>query len=152
MRHHEKRDTMDMQLKKTNELSTRELIQIYIERVKVFVVEQNCVYQKADEADFDARHVIVKDGDQIVAYARILDNEQAIQIGRVVVVKEYRGRGLSTQMMTFILKSIDHSKPTRLSAQTYIKHMYESVGFKTISDEYLEDDIPHVDMQLTEFY
>lgn len=137
-----------MLIRKTNELSAEELIQIYIERVKVFIVEQNCAYQEADEADFDARHVIVKDGDQIVAYARILEDDQNIQIGRVVVVKEYRGRGLGTQMMEFILESIDHSKPIRLSAQTYIKHMYESVGFKVISDEYLEDGIPHVDMQL----
>lgn len=141
---------MDMVIKKTNELSSEELTRIFIERVKVFVVEQNCAYQEVDEEDFKARHVIVKDGHNIAAYARLLEDEEAIRIGRVIVVKDYRGSGLSTKMMQFILKNIDHSKPIRLSAQTYIKHMYESVGFKTISDEYLEDDIPHVDMELVE--
>lgn len=141
---------MDMVIKKTSELCVEELTRIFIERVKVFVVEQDCAYQEVDEEDFKARHVIVKDGQNIAAYARLLKDEEAIRIGRVIVVKDYRGSGLSTKMMQFILKNIDHSKPIRLSAQTYIKHMYESVGFKTISDEYLEDDIPHVDMELVE--
>lgn len=141
---------MDMVIKKTSELSIEELTRIFIERVKVFVVEQDCAYQEVDEEDFNAKHVIVKDGENIAAYARLLEDEEAIRIGRVIVVKDYRGSGLSTKMLQFILKNIDHSKPIRLSAQTYIKHMYESVGFKTISDEYLEDDIPHVDMELVE--
>lgn len=141
---------MDMAIKKTNELSSEELTRIFIERVKVFVVEQNCAYQEVDEEDFDARHVIVRDGENIAAYARILEDEEAIRIGRVLVVKDYRGSGLSTKMLQFILKKIDHSKPIRLSAQTYIKHMYESVGFEAISAEYFEDDIPHVDMELIE--
>lgn len=141
---------MDMVIKKTSELCVEELTRIFIERVKVFVVEQDCAYQEVDEEDFKARHVIVKDGQNIAAYARLLEDEETIRIGRVIVVKDYRGSGLSTKMMQFILKNIDHSKPIRLSAQTYIKHMYESVGFKTISDEYLEDDIPHVDMELVE--
>ena len=141
---------MDMVIKKTNELSSEELTRIFIERVKVFVVEQNCAYQEVDEEDFKAKHAIVKDGENIAAYARLLEDEEAVRIGRVIVVKDYRGSGLSTKMLQFILKNIDHSKPVRLSAQTYIKHMYESVGFKTISDEYLEDDIPHVDMELVE--
>lgn len=150
MKNNEKRDTMDMVIKKTNELSIEELTRIFIERVKVFVVEQDCAYQEVDEEDFDSRHVIVKDGEHIAAYARILEDEEDIRIGRVIVVKEYRGSGLSTKMLQFILKNIDHSKPIRLSAQTYIKQMYESVGFEAISDEYLEDDIPHVDMEFVE--
>lgn len=97
---------MDMAIKKTNELSSEELTRIFIERVKVFVVEQNCAYQEVDEEDFDARHVIVRDGENIAAYARLLEDEEAIRIGRVLVVKDYRGSGLSTKMLQFILKKL----------------------------------------------
>ena len=34
-----------------------------------------------------------------------------------------------------------------LSAQTYVVPFYESLGFAVQSDEYLEDGIPHKDMQ-----
>ncbi len=39
-----------------------------------------------------------------------------------------------------------HSNEIRLSGQVYIKGFYESLGFKQVSEEYLEDDIPHVEM------
>lgn len=31
----------------------------------------------------------------------------------------------------------------RLSGQTYLTNFYEDLGFKKVSDEYLEDGIPH---------
>ena len=33
-----------------------------------------------------------------------------------------------------------------ISAQVYLKFFYESLGFKKIGDEYLEDGIPHIEM------
>ena len=34
----------------------------------------------------------------------------------------------------------------RISAQVYIKDFYKSLGFKEVSEIYLEDNIPHVEM------
>ncbi|WP_256682515.1 GNAT family N-acetyltransferase [Klebsiella michiganensis] len=34
-----------------------------------------------------------------------------------------------------------------IGAQEYLQAFYESFGFKAISDVYLEDDIPHIDMK-----
>lgn len=37
--------------------------------------------------------------------------------------------------------------PIRISAQMYLHDFYASFGFTDISDEYLEDGIPHIDME-----
>ena len=34
----------------------------------------------------------------------------------------------------------------KISAQTYLKKFYNSLGFKAIGEEYLEDGIPHIGM------
>lgn len=38
------------------------------------------------------------------------------------------------------------NNPIRISAQCYIKDFYKSLGFIEVSDIYLEDDIPHIEM------
>lgn len=141
---------MEIVIKRTQDLTSEEMTRIYLERVKVFIVEQNCPYQEVDEDDFYAKHVLMKDNGRLVGYARILDHEDYVAIGRVLVIEDCRGKGLSKYLMSEILKSLDTDKPVRLSAQTYISELYASLGFEEISDEYLEDDIPHIDMQLKE--
>ena len=34
----------------------------------------------------------------------------------------------------------------RISAQSYLIPFYQYFGFKTVGEEYLEDDIPHTEM------
>ena len=48
---------MEFKIEKTKNLSNIELIDIMRERIKVFVVEQNCPYQEVDTEDNDALHV-----------------------------------------------------------------------------------------------
>lgn len=138
---------MELWIKSLEELSSREMTQIYIERVKVFVVEQDCPYQEVDQDDFDAKHVLLKEDNHILAYARIITKPDAYYIGRVLVPKDYRRQGYGTKMMQNILDYLDQDRPVRLSGQTYVAHMYENLGFIKMSDEYLEDGIPHVDME-----
>ena len=37
----------------------------------------------------------------------------------------------------------------RIGAQLYLERFYSSLGFIKVSEEYLEDDIPHIEMLLT---
>ena len=39
-------------------------------------------------------------------------------------------------------------RPIRISAQKYLEKFYGSFGFATVSEPYLEDGIPHVEMLL----
>jgi ElaA protein len=121
-------------------------------RSEVFVVEQNCVYLDPDGKDRHSYHLFLEDEGEIVACARLLKKgiayEQA-SIGRVIVKKDYRGKGVSRDMLLKAINFIEEDmKETeiKIQAQAYLFDFYGSFGFKAISEEYLEDGIPHIDM------
>jgi ElaA protein len=139
-------------LKAFDELSMKELYAILKERTNVFVVEQNCPYLEVDGKDEASYHLFKEMNGDIAAYLRILPpgvSYTESSIGRVLVKKEYRGQGLAYEMMQ---KGIDfihnelQQRDIKIQAQDYLRTFYGSFGFEAVSDVYLEDDIPHVDM------
>lgn len=139
-------------VKTFEELNLEELYSILQLRSEVFVVEQDCVYQDLDGKDKKAIHVIGKKEDKIVAYTRIFKpgayfNEASI--GRVVVAKEQRKYGYGAIIMEASIKAVKNrikEDTIRISAQTYLIRFYNSLGFKALGEEYLEDGIPHIAM------
>ena len=144
---------MELHVKRFSELTTEELYRLLRLRVSVFVVEQNCPYMELDYRDQDALHVWFEDRDGIRAYLRILDAgavSEYVTIGRVIAVKRRCGMGsriLSEGIR--IAKEALGAEKIYVEAQVYAKGMYEKQGFRQISEEYLEDGIPHVSMLLT---
>lgn len=141
---------MELTVKHFNELTARELYEIYKVRTAVFVVEQECPYQEVDEPDLHAYHVWLHDSGDIQAYLRVLPagaRLDEVSIGRVLTVK--RGCGLGSILMREGIRvareKFDPDVIT-LEAQLYARGFYEKSGFVQISDEFLEDDIPHVKM------
>lgn len=138
-----------------SELSAAQLYQVLALRNAVFVVEQNCPYQDLDGADLsgDNRHLLAILDRQLVAYARILAPEAAdkpVKIGRVIVCSEARGLSLGNRLMEQAIATCEHFWPQHkifLSAQAHLQNFYGRFGFETVSEEYLEDNIPHIDMQ-----
>ncbi|WP_053217446.1 GNAT family N-acetyltransferase [Virgibacillus senegalensis] len=146
---------MDWISKSFEELDTEELYTIIRTRIDVFVVEQHCPYPELDGHDYQAVHLFCKDGESIVAYARLLPKGTVYEyasIGRVLVHKSYRGSGYAKQLLQ---KAISHiteewqETTIKIQGQEYLRHFYASFGFKEISEVYLDDGIPHVDMLLT---
>jgi ElaA protein len=141
-------------LKKFDELTTAELYAILQLRNEVFVVEQNCPYQDADNKDQKSFHCMGWDGDTLVAYTRIIPagiSYAEASIGRVVTSPKYRGTGAGKQLMQLSIQyTLDLFKcnSIKIGAQLYLKKFYESLGFIKCSDEYLEDNIPHIEMLL----
>lgn len=144
---------MELIIKHFNELSARELFEIYKLRVSVFVVEQSCPYQEVDDADKAAYHLVLRDEDGIQAYARVLPpgvmSFDDAAIGRVIAVKRRQGLGsrivsaaIDTAREKFSAESIS------LEAQVYAMPLYEKLGFRPTSEEFLEDGIPHIKMTL----
>ena len=141
-------------LKAFAELATQELYQLLQLLQAVFVVEQTCPYLDADGADTTAFHLWARDsaGD-MVAYARLfLPSASAnySRIGRVISAGNMRGQGLGRELMRRAIAWCQQhapQQPIRLGAQVYLRDFYRSFGFVEISSEYLEDDIPHVDME-----
>ncbi|MBK8520777.1 MAG: GNAT family N-acetyltransferase [Chitinophagaceae bacterium] len=141
-------------LKKFEELSAAELYSVMQLRNEVFVVEQNCVYQDADDKDQASLHFCGWDNAKLVAYTRIIPpgiSYPEASIGRVVTSPAYRKTGAGRQLMQ---ESISHTfdqfncTVIKIGAQLYLKIFYQSLGFIQSSEEYLEDGIPHIEMIL----
>ena len=146
---------MYFEIKMFNELTIDEMYEIAKSRFEVFVCEQEIT----DEQDFDDKdkvsyHMMLKDEGRIIAYSRIVPKKVAyenISIGRVLVLKGYRRKGIAQKMMKSALEFIKNNLNENvvvLSAQEYAKEMYLSVGFKVVSDIYDEVNIPHVKMKI----
>jgi len=138
-------------VKSTNELSPKELIDILQARVAVFVVEQNCPYQEVDADDYNDLHVCLVENGDLKAYTRIIDKGDHITFGRVLVVEKYRKSGLGEKIVAATIDEIKKrfpNQPIQIQAQAYLQKFYTQFGFKAISDVYLEDNIPHLDMLL----
>lgn len=143
---------MEWVLKKFGELTLDELYSILELRSKVFIVEQNCLYNDPDGKDQVAWHLIGTEEDQLIAYSRILPPGVVYTdpaIGRVVTSPLKRKSGLGRELMTRAIKHCEDlfgKTSITLSAQAYLKKFYESLGFSAIGDEYLDDGIPHIKM------
>ncbi len=146
---------MNSIVKSFDELSNSELYDILKLRAEIFVVEQDCVYNDLDGNDEVAHHLMIKNPEgKVSAYARILNKGTRFKqasIGRLVVAKEDRFKGLARQVMTEAarwMKDNWHVDEIHISAQKYLKGFYGSLGYVIVTDEYLEDGIPHLGMDL----
>jgi len=144
--------SLKIEVKKFSDLKVAELYDILQLRSEVFVVEQDCVYQDIDGKDTEALHVIgIKNG-EIIAYTRCFRPgyyfEEA-SIGRVVVKDTERKFGYGHDIMKASDKAIQNEYKTsniKLSAQQYLIKFYESHGYQTTGEGYLEDGILHIAM------
>ncbi|GAX07489.1 GNAT family acetyltransferase [Secundilactobacillus silagincola] len=144
---------MKLSVKKTSELSVPELLEITKARIKVFVVEQECPYQEIDDQDDDAIHMILRVDGELAAYTRIIRNSSSnyVSFGRVLVVKKFRKQHLGREIVSATIEEIKEDFPgndIKIAGQSYLLDFYKSFGFKPVSDVYLEDGIPHVDLVL----
>lgn len=140
--------------KKWQELERDELFDIYKLRVDVFVVEQDCAYPEIDNNDKLVGHLFAYADGQIAAYSRLCPPStvyQEVSIGRVICHPNFRGQGLGRELVKRAVEQLQKDFPgqkIKAQAQEYLEDFYQSFGFKTISESYLEDGIPHVDMVL----
>lgn len=138
-----------------SDLTNIEVYKILQLRNEVFIVEQNCVYPDCDGKDFIAHHLCAWQNDQLVAYARLLPPgisfPDKASIGRVLTAPSVRRQKLGIQLME---RSINETHRLfgpgiiAISAQLYLRKFYESFSFVKTSEIYLEDNIPHIHMEL----
>lgn len=135
-----------------DDLTAHELYAIMRLRSEVFVLEQQCLYQDADNKDLSAYHLMIRDGDTLIAYARLLPpgiSYEYMSIGRVISKQDYRRKGAGRLLMKEAIKACHELfgvGPIRIGAQLYLKKFYESFGFVQTGEVYLEDDIEHIEM------
>ena len=142
---------MKLEVKPWNELSRKEINDIFSLRSEVFIVEQDCAYQDVDGKDEKADHILLSINDELVGYARVFNENiyfKEASFGRAVVKKTHRGEGYGHLIVDKALEHLreNEQSPIKISAQSYLKDFYSSHGFVARGDEYLEDGIPHFAM------
>lgn len=136
-----------------DEFPPRELYTMLKLRTDIFIVEQKCPYPELDGADPDTLHLRLLSGGELLASARIGKPSEGggpTVIGRVVVSPRHRGKRLGDALMKEAIAACERlfsNHPIALSAQSHLQRFYETFGFVAVSEEYLEDDIPHIDME-----
>ncbi|KMN23210.1 GNAT family N-acetyltransferase [Pseudomonas helleri] len=116
-------------------------------REAVFVAEQQVPPElEWDADDATAVHFLACEGDYAIGTARLLPDGH---IGRVSVLKDWRGLKVGDALMQAAISEAEKRglKKQQLSAQVHATAFYERLGFKIVSDEFLEAGIPHVDME-----
>lgn len=118
-------------------------------RTQVFICEQ-CITEadEWDDQDVISQHFVIYDQDQPIATARLLENNS---VGRVAVLKAYRGQGLGQMIM---LEIIGYAQKQRrsvltLSSQVHAISFYEKLGFTVEGNSYDECGIPHIEMTMS---
>jgi len=135
-----------------DELTSTEVYEILRSRAEIFIVEQNINCQDMDCVDYRARHCFIKDNGRVIAYLRAFykDGEEGtVKVGRVLTLEHGKGHGI--EIMKFGMEDIKRSfscNKIALNAQKYAIGFYEKFGFKTVSEEFWEEGIIHVAMEM----
>ena len=127
-------------------------------RCKVFVKEQNI----PKELEFDEKdniestiHIGCFEYNHLIGVARLIDmDKNTIHIGRVVVEKNCRKRGIGSKLILgceeIAIKTLKLPFKIKLGAQIQAEKFYENLGYKRVNNKiYLEAGIQHIDMEKT---
>lgn len=135
-----------------SELTLSELYEILKARSEIFIMEQNMHCQDVDGVDYSCRHIFLEDGGKVVAYLRAFyegNDKDTVRIGRVLTTTH--GIGLGTKLMRAGIEDIKANfkcTKIRLDSQKHAIGFYEKLGFKAVSDEFLEEGVIHITMEL----
>jgi ElaA protein len=133
-------------------LTNYELYAIIRLRNEVFVVEQKCVFQDADNKDQQCFHLMGYSDIQLAAYARLVPKGVSydyVSIGRVITSPLFRNAGVGKALMAQAIQHCNllfNEKPIKIGAQSYLKKFYEGFGFRQVGEVYDEDGIDHIYM------
>jgi predicted GNAT family N-acyltransferase len=120
-------------------------------REKVFIQEQKVTPQlEWDGMDEKAIHFLVFNDKAAIGCARAIVIKDHMQLGRMAVLKEYRGQGIGGALIEKAMTTakLNQLSAIYISAQCHAIDFYKKFGFEVTSDIYLDAEIPHRDMTL----
>lgn len=115
-------------------------------RGRVFILEQNVPWEdEYDNNDYTAVLFNAYEGDKIIGTTRLF----AGKLGRVAVLKEYRGQGIGKALVDAAeaeAKAQGLNK-IKLASQLEAIPFYEKLGYEIYGDVFLDAGIPHRNMK-----
>ncbi|MCD5324652.1 MULTISPECIES: GNAT family N-acetyltransferase [Pontibacillus] len=127
----------------------QQLEDAYSVRKKVFVEEQNVsIEEEMDEFDEVATHFAGYAEGAPVSASRLRFVEEYAKLERICILKTFRGEGYGKQMILHMEEYAKEKgyKKSKLNAQIQALGFYESLGYKVVSEEFMDAGIPHVTM------
>ncbi|GIO25786.1 GNAT family N-acetyltransferase [Ornithinibacillus bavariensis] len=118
-------------------------------RTLVFVEEQKVpVEEEIDEYDKTAIHFVGYEDNKPIAASRLRFVEEYGKLERICVLNEFRGKSYGKEIIAAMEQIIKENgyKRAKLNAQTHAEGFYQKLGYKTVSDKFLDAGIPHVTM------
>ncbi len=117
-------------------------------RQTVFIDEQKFI-DEFDDIDNTAYHVVGYKSDKPIVCARFFrDGNNEYYIGRIAVLKEFRGKGLGSEIVEFCENEIKKlgEKSVSLSAQLRASDFYKKMNFNTTGEVYMDEHVEHIKM------
>ena len=118
---------------------------------KLVFVEEQGFRNEFDEIDEDdkTKHIVVYKDSEPIGTCRFYKKEGEYNIGRIAVVKKYRGKGVGAIVVHYAEEKIFEMGGTviSLSAQVRTKSFYEKIGYVGEGNIYLDEMCPHIRMR-----
>ncbi len=141
---------MNFIVKSFSELSLIELYEIIKSRSEIFLLEQNIICQDLDDTDYSSIHCFFFVSKRVTAYLRAFcSDKDVVTIGRVLTLEH--GKGLGSELMKRSIEEIRRRfmcKKISIHAQKQAVEFYKKLGFYIVSDEFLEEGVVHVTMEM----
>ena len=119
-------------------------------RQEVFMKEQG-FQNEFDEIDDGAMLIVLYDEKRPVATCRVFEGEKEHEfvIGRLAVIKDYRGMNLGTRMLDEAEKVVRKQNGVciMLHAQCRVKKFYEQSGYVEFGEIQCDEGCPHIWMK-----
>ena len=139
-------------VKTWGEFTPDEVFEMAVLRTEIFFLEQKIDEEELDAFDRhpDTLHLWRADEQGMTGYLRLVHDESAAKthqgaswsVGRMVVRKDCRGKGLAKELLEEAL-ALMGERPLYLHAQEYVMPLYASMGFEEVGDTFKEAGIPH---------
>jgi predicted GNAT family N-acyltransferase len=131
--------------------SKDEIKQAFWIREQVFMIEQGMPrHVEFDKYDDSAYHVVAYLENKPIGCARMRKIGSRIKMQRIAILSKYRGKGFGKRIVKFMVNFGKKQKVSELfmNAQHYLKHFYESFGFRARGKIFKEGKIDHIEMFL----
>lgn len=122
-------------------------------RTQVFINEQ-CIDEKEEfdgtDEKFNSKIVVLYDNNKPFATGRLIEINNKLFIGRVAILKQYRGLNYGKKLMETLIQKAKqlNYKEIYIHAQSYAKKFYEKCGFIVFGEEFFEANITHLNMKI----